>query len=100
MICLRIACRNVAQAHVLSRTLDEMEYDGMPPNGLAFSCRERAAQNGVKKPTILRAKRSTERRVGWQPAYGASQCDIFCISCYVNWMRTCRACRSPARESV
>ena len=36
-----------------------MEYDGMPPNGLAFSCRERAAQNGVKKPTILRAKRST-----------------------------------------
>jgi len=30
-----------------------------PPNGLAFSCRERAAQDYIKKPTISRAKRST-----------------------------------------
>jgi hypothetical protein len=30
-----------------------------PPNGLAFSCGERAAQDDFKKARILRAKRST-----------------------------------------
>ncbi len=49
MICLRIACRNVAQAHVLSRTLDEMEYDGMPPNVLRFSCRRGAQHQKARK---------------------------------------------------
>jgi hypothetical protein len=34
------------------------------PNGLAFSCRERAAQDAFKKPAILRAKRSTATP-GW-----------------------------------
>ena len=29
------------------------------PNGTAFSCRERAARASIKKPPILRAKRST-----------------------------------------
>ena len=29
------------------------------PNGLAFSCRERAAQTSIKKRATLRAKRST-----------------------------------------
>jgi hypothetical protein len=31
----------------------------VPPNGLAFSCRERAAQGEFKIRTISRAKRST-----------------------------------------
>ena len=31
----------------------------MPPNGMAFSCRKRAAQASIKKRAILRAKRST-----------------------------------------
>ena len=35
-----------------------MGIDGLPPNGLAFSCRERAAQDGFKKGPISRAKRS------------------------------------------
>ena len=34
------------------------------PNGVAFSCRERAASNHVKKPTISRAQRSTATP-GW-----------------------------------
>jgi hypothetical protein len=29
-----------------------------PPNGLVFSCRERAAAERIKNPTISRAKRS------------------------------------------
>ena len=34
------------------------------PNGLAFSCRERAAQDDAKKATISRAKRSAATP-GW-----------------------------------
>jgi hypothetical protein len=36
---------------------------GMPPNGLRISRRERAAQEGIKKGTISRAKRSDCMRV-------------------------------------
>jgi len=34
-----------------------------PPNGLPFSCRERAAQNGFKNRTISRAKGSRQHAV-------------------------------------
>jgi len=41
------------------------EIEGVKrPNGLAFSCRERAAQDHIKKATISRAKRSTAMP-GW-----------------------------------
>jgi hypothetical protein len=36
-----------------------VEHNRAPSNGLAFSCRERAAQISIKKGAILRAKRST-----------------------------------------
>ena len=38
------------------------------PNGLAFSRRERAAQDCIKKGTILRAKRSD-----WNALFGGSR---------------------------
>jgi hypothetical protein len=43
-----------------------------PPNGLPFSCRERAAQQGIKKATISRAKRSAGT-AGWAAYPGQEQ---------------------------
>jgi hypothetical protein len=47
--------RNSAHLH------QKRDVDHAPrtPNGLAFSCRERAAQDHLKKAAISRAKRST-----------------------------------------
>jgi hypothetical protein len=45
-----------------SRTSRRLAHD--PPNGLAFSCRECAARDNPKKPTISRAKRSAAMP-GW-----------------------------------
>jgi hypothetical protein len=38
--------------------LVENEHDALPSNALRFTRRERAARDNLKKPTILRAKRS------------------------------------------
>ena len=45
--------------HVWWPSSGGMEFDRLPPNGLAFSCCERAASHRFKKATISRAKRST-----------------------------------------
>ncbi len=43
----------------------------LPPNGLAFSCGERAAWEHVKKATISRAKRSAA-----MPGWAALSCMV------------------------
>ena len=48
-----------------------------PPNGLAFSCRERAAQASLKKGAILRAKRSTATPC-WTAARSCRALGRFC----------------------
>jgi len=51
------------------RRFGEKEYDGLPPNGLPFSRRERAAIVLHQKRTILRAKRSVAT-AGWADTGG------------------------------
>src|SRR5690349_18025745 len=49
---------------------------GLPPNGLAFSCRERAAQDHVQKATISRAKRSAA-----MPGWAAGSKEVLRLLC-------------------
>jgi len=53
--------------------------DERRPNGLAFSCRERAAQGGFKKGTISRAKRSTAMPCWTAALVWAFSCDPVCL---------------------
>jgi hypothetical protein len=51
-----------------SSTFPDATFFACPPNGLAFSCRERAGK-GSQKPTIARAQRSAAMP-GWAGALG------------------------------
>jgi hypothetical protein len=48
-------------SHTLARFLSVLQHRLRRPNGLCVSRRERAAQNDIKIPAILRAKRSAAR---------------------------------------
>ena len=57
-----------ASAAMVNRALPDATFQASPPNGLAFSCRERTG-NAFKNPMISRAKRSAAMP-GWAVAQG------------------------------